>query len=195
MNLANKITTSRMVLSIIIIVILLFPFYDVGVDVPTYLVNGNIVVDLRYIVAGGLFIIASLTDFLDGHIARKYNMVTDYGKMMDAITDKLLVNSVLIILACNGMVSPVIAVVVIIRDFIVDSAKMVVGNKGKAVAAIPIANVKTALLMVGLTLTFFYNLPFELFNFGLSDLLLIIASVLAVVSGVKYYNMAMKIVK
>ena len=195
MNLANKITTSRMVLSIIIIVILLFPFYDVGVDVPTYLVNGNIVVDLRYIVAGGLFIIASLTDFLDGHIARKYNMVTDYGKMMDAITDKLLVNSVLIILACNGMVSPVIAVVVIIRDFIVDSAKMVVGNKGKAVAAIPIAKVKTALLMVGLTLTFFYNLPFELFNFGLSDLLLIIASVLAVVSGVKYYNMAMKIVK
>ena len=195
MNLANKITTSRMVLSIIIIVILLFPFYDVGVDVPTYLVNGNIVVDLRYIVAGVLFIIASLTDFLDGHIARKYNMVTDYGKMMDAITDKLLVNSVLIILACNGMVSPVIAVVVIIRDFIVDSAKMVVGNKGKAVAAIPIAKVKTALLMVGLTLTFFYNLPFELFNFGLSDLLLIIASVLAVVSGVKYYNMAMKIVK
>ncbi len=195
MNLANKITTSRMVLSIIIIIILLFPFYDVGVDVPTYLVNGNIVVDLRYIVAGGLFIIASLTDFLDGHIARKYNMVTDYGKMMDAITDKLLVNSVLIILACNGMVSPVIAVVVIIRDFIVDSAKMVVGNKGKAVAAIPIAKVKTALLMVGLTLTFFYNLPFELFNFGLSDLLLIIASVLAVVSGVKYYNMAMKVIK
>ena len=90
-----------MVLSIIIIIILLFPFYEVGIDVPTYLVNGNIVVDLRYIIAGVLFIIASLTDFLDGHVARKYNMVTDYGKMMDAITDKLLVNSVLIILACN----------------------------------------------------------------------------------------------
>ena len=193
MNLANKITTSRMVLSIIIIIILLFPFYEVGIDVPTYLVNGNIVVDLRYIIAGVLFIIASLTDFLDGHVARKYNMVTDYGKMMDAITDKLLVNSVLIILACNGMVSPIIAVVVIVRDFIVDSAKMVVGNKGKAVAAIPIAKVKTALLMVGLTLTFFYNLPFELFNFGLSDLLLIVASVLAVISGAKYYNMAKRV--
>ena len=193
MNLANKITTSRMVLSIIIIIILLFPFYEVGIDVPTYLVNGNIVVDLRYIIAGVLFIIASLTDFLDGHVARKYNMVTDYGKMMDAITDKLLVNSVLIILACNWMVSPIIAVVVIVRDFIVDSAKMVVGNKGKAVAAIPIAKVKTALLMVGLTLTFFYNLPFELFNFGLSDLLLIVASVLAVISGAKYYSMAKKV--
>lgn len=192
MNLANKITTSRMVLSLVIIVLLLFPFYEVGIDIPTYVVNGNIVMDLRYIIAGILFIIASLTDFLDGYVARKYNMVTEYGKMMDAITDKLLVNSVLIILACNGMISTAIAVVVVIRDIVVDSVKMVIGNKGKAVAAIPIAKVKTALLMVGIALTFFYNLPFELFNFDLSDLLLIIATVLAVVSGAKYYNMAKK---
>lgn len=192
MNLANKITISRMVLSLIIIILLLFPFYEIGVDIPNYVVNGNIVVDIRYPIAGVLFIIASLTDFLDGHVARKYNMVTDFGKMMDAITDKLLVNSVLIILACNGMISTVIAVVVVIRDIVVDSVKMVIGNKGQAVAAIPIAKVKTALLMVGLTLTFFYNLPFELFNFNLADLLLIIATVLAVVSGIKYYNMAKK---
>lgn len=189
MNLANKITTSRMILSMIIIVILLFPFYEVGLDVKTFIVNGNIVVDIRYIIAGVLFIIASLTDFLDGYVARKYNMVTDYGKMMDAICDKLLVNSVLIILACNGMISPVIAVIIVIRDIVVDSVKMIIGNKGKAVAAIPIAKVKTALLMIGIVLTMFYNLPFELFNFNLSDLLLMIATVLAVVSGVKYYNM------
>ena len=195
MNLANKITTSRMVLSIIIIVLLLFPFYELGIDVPTYVVNGNIVMDIRYLIAGVLFIIASLTDFLDGYVARKYNMVTDYGKMMDAITDKLLVNSVLIILACNGMISTIIAVVVIVRDIVVDSVKMVIGNKGKAVAAIPIAKVKTALLMVGITLTFFYNLPFELFNFALADLLLIIATVLAVVSGAKYYSMAKEYLK
>lgn len=189
MNLANKITTVRMFLSIIIIVILLFPFYEVGLDVKTFLVNGNIVVDIRYIIAGVLFIIASLTDFLDGYVARKYNMVTDYGKMMDAICDKLLVNSVLIILACNGMISPIIAVIIVIRDIVVDSVKMIIGNKGKVVAAIPIAKVKTALLMVGIVLTMFYNLPFELFNFNLSDLLLVIATVLAVISGIKYYSM------
>ena len=67
---------------------------------------------------------------------------------------------------------------------------MLIGNKGKAVAAIPIAKVKTATLMVGLTLTFFSNLPFELIPIRVSDYLLIIAAVLSVVSGAKYYIMA-----
>ena len=157
MNTANKITISRIILSFIIIVLLLFPFYDLGIKFPTYLVNGSILVDLRYIIAGVLFIIASLTDFFDGMIARKYNMVTDFGKMVDAISDKLLTNSVLIILACNGMIAPVFAVIFVVRDIFTDSMKMIVGNKGRAVAAIGVAKVKTATLMVGLVLTFFYN--------------------------------------
>ena len=67
---------------------------------------------------------------------------------------------------------------------------MLIGNKGKAVAAIPVAKWKTATLMVGLTLTLFYNLPFELFGIRVSSYLLIIASVLAIYSGTKYYVMA-----
>ena len=100
MNLANKITLSRVVLSIVIMILLLFPFDQVGIDLPSYLVHGNILVQLKYIVAGVLFIIASLTDFVDGRVARKYNMVTDFGKMVDAISDKMLTNSLLVILAC-----------------------------------------------------------------------------------------------
>lgn len=190
MNKANKITLSRVFISIIIIIILLFPFYSFGIEFPKYIVNDNIVVDLKYIIAGVLFIIASLTDFLDGYVARKYDMVTDFGKMVDAISDKMLTNSLMIILACNGMIAPVIVVVFIVRDIIVDSIKMLIGNKGKAVAAIPVAKVKTATLMVGLTLTLFYNLPFELINLRVSEYLLIISCVLSVVSGVKYYGMA-----
>ena len=190
MNTANKITISRIILSFVIIVLLLFPFYDLGIKFPTYLVNGNILVDLKYIIAGVLFIIASLTDFLDGMIARKYNMVTDFGKMVDAISDKLLTNSVLIILACNGMIAPIFAVIFVVRDIFTDSMKMIVGNKGRAVAAIGVAKVKTATLMVGLTLTFFYNLPFSLINLAVSDFLLTIAAVLSIVSAVKYYLMA-----
>ena len=110
--------------------------------------------------------------------------------MMDAISDKLLTNSVLIILGCNGKISTVIVVIIIIRDIIVDSIKMVIGNKGAAVAAIGIAKVKTATLMVGIVLTLFYNLPFELINFRVSDFLLAIAAILSVISGVKYYIMA-----
>mgnify|MGYP004480708171 CR=1 FL=1 len=190
MNKANKITMSRIVMSLIIIILLLFPFDQVGLEFPNYIVNGNIVVNLKYIVAGVLFVIASLTDFLDGYTARKYNMVTDFGKMMDAISDKLLTNSVLIILACDGRISTVVAVVIVTRDIVVDSIKMVIGNKGVAVAAIKIAKVKTATLMVGLVLTFFYNLPFELIPLRVSDFLLALAAILSVVSGVKYYIMA-----
>ncbi len=181
---------SRIVLSIIIMILLLFPFYEVGVQFPTYLINGNILVDLKYIIAGVLFIIASLTDFLDGMVARKYNMVTDFGKMIDAISDKLLTNSLLIILACNGMISSSIAVVFVVRDIVVDSMKMIIGNKGRTVAAIGVAKVKTATLMIGLVLTLFYNLPFALINLRVSDFLLMISAILSIVSAIKYYLMA-----
>ena len=190
MNKANKITLTRIVMSLIIITIMLFPFDQVGLEFPTYILNGNITINLKYIIVGFLFIIASLTDFLDGYVARKYNMVTDFGKMIDAISDKLLTNSVLIILACAGKISTIVTVVIVMRDIIVDSIKMVVGNKGTAVAAIGIAKVKTATLMVGITLTLFYNLPFELIPLRVSDFLLAVAAILSVLSGIKYYIMA-----
>ena len=190
MNTANKITMSRIFLSVLILILLLFPWHQVGIDMPVYIVNGSINMELKYIIAGVLFIVASLTDFVDGKIARKYNMVTDFGKMLDAISDKILTNTLIVVLACNGMVSPVIAVIIIGRDIIVDSIKMLIGNKGKAVAAIGVAKYKTATLMVGLTLKLFYDLPFSLFINGVSDFLLIVAAVLSVISAVKYYIMA-----
>ena len=190
MNLANKITMLRVILAIVIMIILLFPFEVLGLDMPSYVVHGNIYIELKYIIAGVLFILASLTDFIDGRVARKYNMVTDFGKMIDAISDKMLTNSLLVILSYSGMISPVIAVIFIVRDIAVDSMKMVVGNKGHAVAAIGTAKLKTATLMVGLTLTLFYNLPFELIGLRVSDCILIVSAVLALVSAFQYYTMA-----
>ena len=190
MNTPNKITISRVIMSCIIMILLLFPFELLNIKLPTYIFNGNIYIELKYIIAGILFVIASLTDFLDGYVARKYNMVTDFGKMVDAVSDKLLTNTVLVILACDGMISPIIAVVIIARDIFVDSIKMVMGNKGKAVAAIKVAKFKTASLMVGIILTLFYNIPFELINLRVSDFMLVLAAILSVISGVKYYMMA-----
>lgn len=190
MNTANKITMSRIFLAVVILIVLLFPWHQMGIDIPTYIVNNNIVIDLRYIIAGVLFVIASITDFVDGKVARKYHMVTDFGKMIDAISDKILTNTLIIVLACDNMVSPIIAVIIIGRDIVVDSIKMLIGNKGKAVAAIKVAKFKTASLMVGLTLKLFYDLPFSLIPIRVSDYLLIIAGVLAIVSGTKYYMMA-----
>ena len=190
MNLPNKITISRLVLSVIVLILLIIPLNKIGLDLGTIKVTSTLRVDVKYLICGILFLIASVTDFVDGHIARKYNMVTDYGKVMDAIADKVLVNGVLIILACNGFIHMIIPVIIISRDTIVDSIKMVIGNKGHAVAAIGIAKVKTATLMIGIILTLFYNLPFELISLRISDFLLALAAILSVISGVKYYMMA-----
>ena len=166
MNLANKLTMSRIYMAVVIILLLLFPFEQLGINLPTFLVNGRVEIELTSIIAGILFIVASITDFFDGRVARKYNYVTDFGKMIDAISDKVLTNSVLIILACNHKVAPIICVIIVIRDIVVDSLKMLVGNKGKAVAAIGIAKWKTATLMFGLIFALFENIRLFTNNSG-----------------------------
>lgn len=188
MNIANKLTMIRIFLTVVLITLLLFPFYMVNIDFPKFII-GTITVDLKYIIAAIIFAIASITDFLDGHIARKYNMVTDFGKMVDAIADKMLVNSSLIILSSQGFVSPVITVIIIFRDTVVDTIKMIAGSKGKVIAAIKTGKVKTTFLMFGIVLTMCYNLPFELFNLNVAGFLLILATIFSIISGVQYYVM------
>ena len=188
MNLPNKITIARIALTGIIIGILLFPFDAVGLSFPRLFINESIVVNVKYLVVGVLFIIASLTDFIDGRIARKRNLVTDLGKMLDAIADKILVDSVLIILSSSGFISPVISVIIIVRDIVVNAVKMAAGNAGKVVAASWTGKVKTTFQMMGITLTLFYYLPFQLINIRISDIILIISCVLAIVSAIQYIS-------
>lgn len=187
MNLPNKITVARIILSIMLLVFLMVPWDQMGVSFPMFTVAGKIVIDLKYIIAGVIFMIASITDFLDGNIARKRNLVTDFGKVMDAIADKLLVNGLLIILAYEGFISVAIPVIIITRDTFVDSIKMASGNKGKVVAASIAGKAKTVCMMVGLTLLLFYNLPFEIFSIPVDMILIYIATVLSVLSGCEYY--------
>ena len=192
MNLPNKLTMVRIFMTFLIILILLFPFSAMGIDIMPLFINESLTVDIRYPIAGVLFILASVTDFIDGYIARSRNLITDFGKTMDAIADKILVNSVIIILCAQGFVHPIIPVVVIVRDTIVDSIKMVAGSKGNVVAAIKTGKFKTASLMIGIVLTLFYNLPFELWNIHVSDFLLIVAAVLSIISGIQYFTMNKK---
>ena len=192
MNLPNKLTMVRIFLTLVVIFILLFPFSAMRIDIPQIFVNEALRMDIRYPIAGVIFIIASITDFFDGIIARKYNLITDFGKMIDAIADKILVNSVLIILSAQGFIHPIIPVIIVLRDTVIDSIKMVAGSKGKVVAAIKSGKYKTASLMIGIVLTLFYDMPFELWNVHVSDFLLIVACVLSIVSGVQYYSMNKK---
>ncbi len=190
MNLPNKITITRIILSVLVMIILMLPFGSWISDWPVYTsIFGHEIsaLDLAYIIAGVLFLIASLTDKIDGYLARKNNEVTDLGKMLDAIADKILVNGVLIILAYQRAIPLVVPVVVITRDIIVDTCKMMSGNKGKVVAASSLGKIKTAFMMTGVTLTLFGNLPFELVHFDLALLLIVVATVLSVISGCDYY--------
>ncbi len=187
MNLPNRITLGRIIISIIILIIMVFPFYNVGYAFPKYLIDGKVVLNLKYIICGILFIIASVSDFIDGNLARKKNMVTDFGKVMDAIADKILVNGVLIIMATDGIIPVIIPVVIITRDTIVDCIKMIAGSKGKVVAASIWGKMKTVCMMCGVSLLFFNNLPFELLGFSLGYYLVIIACLLSIYSGIQYF--------
>lgn len=150
--------------------------------------------DFKMVVSGFLFIIASLTDFFDGHIARKRGLVTNKGKMLDAIADKVLVDSVLIILASLNMINVIIPVVIVLRDIIVNAIKMESARKGKVVAAISMGKAKTFALMVGIVLVFFNNFPFALINLNMADVLLYVALVLSIISMYEYYRINKKLI-
>lgn len=192
-NVPTKLTFVRLILSLIIIILLIFPFYRVGITFPQFLFK-NILIDLRYLISGVLFIIASITDYYDGKLARKNNEVTNFGKLVDAIADKVLVNSVLIIFACQGFISAIVPVVIIVRDIIVDAIRMICANNGKVQAAKLSGKIKTATLMVGVILTFFYNLPFQIWGYRVSDFFLYFGTIMSVVSMFEYYNLNKKII-
>ena len=191
MNLPNKISLSRIFMAVLIIFLCLFPFYSLNITIPQYNVSG-IIVDLRYIISGVIFIIASLSDLVDGKIARKNNLVTDTGKILDAIADKVLVNSVLVIFASNGFIHPIIAVIYIFRDEVVNALRIHAAKNGIVVPAGTNGKIKTFAMMVGLSLMFFYNLPFELINIRLDIFLVYFATIMSVVSGIEYYYKIMK---
>ncbi len=192
-NLPTKLTFVRLVLSFIIIILLIFPFYRIGIDFPQFLYK-NILIDLRYLISGVLFIIASITDYYDGKLARKNKEVTSFGKMVDAIADKVLINSVLIIFACQGFISSFVPVIIIVRDIVVDAIRMICANNGKVQAAEMSGKIKTASLMIGVILTFFYNLPFQIWGYRVSDFFLYFGTIMSIVSMVEYYNLNKKII-
>lgn len=187
MNVPNRITLCRIILSSLLLVLIIFPMEKIGIDFPEFKI-ANVIINSKYLICGVIFMIASLTDFLDGYLARKYNLVTDLGKVMDAIADKVLVNGVLIVLAVEGYISVVVPVVIVSRDIFVDSIKMVAGQKSGAVGASKAGKFKTAFMLVGITLLFFQDIPFSLLGVNfVSRTIIMIATVLSVISGIQYY--------
>lgn len=197
MNLPNRLTILRIILTIFIIILLVFPFYTVGVSFPSYEVSisgSSIQIGLEYIISGVLFILASVTDFLDGYIARRKKLITDTGKILDAIADKFLVNTILIILATANYINVIVPIIIVGRDVIVDAIKTQAAAKGIVVAAINSGKIKTAAMLVGITLKLFSNMPFEFFNLNVDDFLIYFATIMSIVSMFEYIKLGKKII-
>lgn len=193
MNTPTKLTVSRIVLSVLIIGLMIFPYGEIGIDIPV--LRAGIDINIVYIVCSILFIIASFTDYLDGHLARKNNQVTDLGKMLDSIADKILVNPVLIIFASEGIIHPIVPVIVIVRDIVVNAVKMELASHGKVVAAIYTGKIKAACLMIGIVLLYISDIPFIYVNVRLDLLLIYFATIMSLVSMFQYLAMAKKVLK
>ena len=184
MNLPNKITTFRMVCVVIIIFLLLFPWKMCGIEMPV-LFND---VTLEYFLSFIIFVVASISDFLDGYIARKYNLVTTYGKFMDPIADKLLVNSTIIILASQIPYLVIVAVVMIARDIVVDALRLIAVSRNKVVAANIWGKLKTVTQMVAICFVLLNDFPFSFipWDVNVSLILCYVAGVCSLLSMVVY---------
>lgn len=185
MNIANKLTIFRIVLIPLIVLIYVFPYYQFGIQIG-YESFDSVILSYDRIVVLVLFVIASITDFLDGYLARSRNMITTFGKFLDPIADKMLVNTLFILFAYEGVV-PVVAVLVMIwRDTIVDALRMLLAQQGMVMGAGYLGKAKTVLQMVAIILVLLNNLPFELQGLPVASIVVWFATLMSVLSGASY---------
>ena len=167
MNLPNKLSILR-VLCIPAIVLLLY--------LPS---------DGCRIAAGILFILASFTDYLDGHIARKHNLITDFGKFIDPVADKMLVLTSLIMMLHLGLMEAWIIIVILCRELAVDGLRLVAVTQGKVIAASKFGKLKTVSQMVLITVSLLLNL--SCFSAWYMIVLSVLAVLLTLLSAVDYF--------
>ncbi|MBR3465432.1 MAG: CDP-diacylglycerol--glycerol-3-phosphate 3-phosphatidyltransferase [Clostridiales bacterium] len=205
MNLPNKLSLMRIIL-VPVTVLFMLPINLFGWQPEGW---NNFVTNNGMIVAAIVFIAASLTDMLDGKIARKYNLITDLGKFLDALADKILVISVMIAFVELRRFSAWLLIIVILREFAISGIRMIAASKNDVIAARMIGKVKTATQMVAISYLMFEPLLLKIFGFGftgyanlqtnvitiIGDVLLGISMVMVVVSGIDYIIKGKKYLK
>ena len=181
MNLANKLTLLR---------VILIPFFIVCFYIPNLVVNtisvNNYLIPYANLLGLVIFLLAAITDFIDGYIARKYNMITDFGKFMDPLADKLLVTAALLILLENGLIAGWVVFIILAREFIVTGFRTIAASKGVVIAAGWLGKIKTVVQFIMISTLLLLNYPFELFNWPVDQIFVELAVVLTVASGVEY---------
>lgn len=169
MNTANKITIIR------ILFVPVFIYFAANLDKEYYDIITTII-----------FLAISFTDFLDGYIARKYNQITDFGKFLDPLADKILVSSALIMLTEAGLLSGVATVIIIAREFVVTSIRLLASGSGKVIAASYSGKVKTVSQMLGITVLFLQKYLNALFPLPYGVIVTVIMLITTIYSGMEY---------
>lgn len=181
MTTANKITITRLILIPVIVLFWIFPFG-----------NSNVFLGLRLneLIAAIIFVIATLTDFLDGYIARKYNQISNFGKFLDPIADKVLVISAMTYLISTGRISFWPVIIIIFREFAVTGIRLLAVEKGHVIAASPWGKIKTIVTMIALMWMLFndFNIlnQFGFVNTIYGDIMWYLAVGLTLISGLDY---------
>lgn len=177
MNLANKITISRILATPVFLFFLVPGWFGQFFGLDQW---------GRY-AAAVIFILASLTDMVDGNIARKHNMVTELGKFLDPVADKLLVTSALIAFIKTDNLSVWAVFIIIAREFIVTGFRVIAAGRGVIIAADKWGKIKTVVQIVAIIAILIKNFPISLItDFPLGMVLMYIAVILTVISGVNY---------
>ncbi len=187
MNLPNKLTVMRICLIPVILLTAIFPYAQFNIDVPVVEVQ-HVSVSAVNLAVLALFLLASFTDFLDGYLARKNNLVTTFGKFADPIADKLLVTSMFILFASKGVIPVIPVILMVARDTIVDGCRMIASTNGVVVAAGFMGKLKTVCQMLTISLILVSNLPFELYRIPFADVMLWFTTCISVASGLDYFN-------
>ena len=177
MNLPNKLTILRVLLIPVFVVLLLADFWGKYFDY----------------IALAVFIIASLTDMLDGMIARKYNLITNFGKFMDPLADKLLVCSAMICLLDLGRIPAWVVIVIIAREFIISGFRLVASDKGVVIAAGYIGKAKTVFQMIMIMLMIIDFTEGAMYM--VTQVVMYIAVALTIISLVDYIGRNYKVLK
>ena len=192
LNLPNRLTLIRILLVPLIIILPLFSYINAENNfLNKVLFEGITILDIIVLV---IFVVASITDYLDGHIARSKNIVTDFGKFLDPLADKLLVVSTMIYILMSGMYSGILnkifgccVTIIIAREFAVTGLRLIASNKNIVIAASKWGKAKTVSQMIMIIVMLIKNLPFSLINVRFDIVLMGVATLLTIVSGVDYF--------
>jgi CDP-diacylglycerol--glycerol-3-phosphate 3-phosphatidyltransferase len=188
-NLANKITLARIFL---VPVVMIFLLVRLNLGVIRF---GGGEITISEIIAAAIFILAAITDGLDGYIARKKKLVTNLGKFLDPLADKLLISAALISLVEMQRLEAWIAIVIISREFAVTGLRLVAAAEGQVIAASVLGKLKTIVQIIAIVVLIVNNFPFSTISFPVDEIITWVAVIITLLSGIDYFSKNYQVIR